>query len=164
MPGWAFLSWPGMSIASDLSRLTGDIFAGLGLDRTLGDVVVSSRPELGQFQCNGALAGAKSRRAEPAGHRRDRWPPSCRTDSRLAEVSVAGPGFVNLTVTDAYLAAVLDRSDGRFGARTRRTAHRRRRLRRPQRRQGHARRPHPGDDHRRRRRPALRLRRPPGHP
>ena len=36
------------------------ILAAAGLDRHLGEVVVSSRPDLAQFQCNGALPAART--------------------------------------------------------------------------------------------------------
>jgi len=48
---------------SDLKRLLGEAvqaaFAGLGLPAELGRVTASDRPDLADFQCNGALAAAK---------------------------------------------------------------------------------------------------------
>ena len=92
-----------MSVLSDLSRLVGRGFDAIGLEPAYGTVVVSNRPDLGQFQCNGALAAARQARRNPreiaasvVGRIGD--------DSRLADVSLAGPGFINLTVTDAVIA------------------------------------------------------------
>ena len=48
------------SLAMDLSRVAGDAFAAEGLDRAFGQVQLSDRPDLAQFQCNGALAAAKA--------------------------------------------------------------------------------------------------------
>lgn len=105
-----------MSMISDLSRLVGDAFADLGLERELGEVVVSSRPELGQFQCNGALPGAKRAGRNPR-EIADAIISRLAADPRIAGVSVAGPGFINLTLTDSHLVAEIGRAaaDGRFG-------------------------------------------------
>jgi hypothetical protein len=48
-----------MSVQSHLSELAGKAFAELGLSPELGEVLPSQRPELAQFQCNGAMAAAK---------------------------------------------------------------------------------------------------------
>ena len=46
------------SLPKYLSQLCGEAFAAEGLDRDFGIVTVSDRPDLCQFQCNGALAAA----------------------------------------------------------------------------------------------------------
>jgi arginyl-tRNA synthetase len=77
-------------------------FAAEGLPEDLGRVGVSDRPDLADFQSNGALAAAKAAKANP----RDiaaRVAGRLRRDARLACVAIAGPGFVNLTVSDAAL-------------------------------------------------------------
>ena len=53
------------SLTSQLTQLFGDAFAALGLDPEHGVVVISQRPELAQFQCNGALGAAKSAGKNP---------------------------------------------------------------------------------------------------
>jgi len=105
-----------MSMISDLSRLLGDAFAAAGLARTLGEVVVSSRPELAQFQCNGALPGGKAA-GRPPREVAEEVAARLAGDPRLADVSVAGPGFINLTVADPYLAGEIASAaaDGRYG-------------------------------------------------
>jgi arginyl-tRNA synthetase len=104
-----------MSLLSELTRVFGDAFAGVGLDPALGEVVPSQRPELAQFQCNGAMAAAnqagrnpRELAAEVAG---------AITDERIARVEIAGPGFLNITMTDAALAAAVEsmRADERLG-------------------------------------------------
>jgi arginyl-tRNA synthetase len=94
-------------------------FAAEGLDASLGRVAASDRPDLADFQCNGALAAAKAARADPrevAGRVVERL----RGDPRLAAVDVAGPGFVNLKVAEAALAERADAvaADPRAGAAT----------------------------------------------
>jgi arginyl-tRNA synthetase len=53
------------SLTMDLSRMAGEAFAAEGLDSAFGMVQVSDRPDLAQFQCNGALAAAKAAKANP---------------------------------------------------------------------------------------------------
>ena len=50
-----------MSLLSDLTRIVAAGFESAGLDASFGAVQVSDRPDLGQFQCNGALAAAQKR-------------------------------------------------------------------------------------------------------
>jgi arginyl-tRNA synthetase len=66
-------------------------------------VTVSDRPDLGQFQCNGALPAAGRAKRNP------REVAQAVIDAlaergHLADVSIAGPGFINLTLTDEFLA------------------------------------------------------------
>ena len=94
------------SITRHLSDLFGSAFAGLGLDPALGTVVASQRPELGQFQCNGALAAAKAAGRNPR-ELAEEIAAVVAGDPAVASVSIAGPGFINVDVTDEHLAAVL---------------------------------------------------------
>jgi hypothetical protein len=54
------------ALTGELSRIAGEAFAGEGLDAALGLVTLSDRPDLCQFQCNGALAAAKLARHQTA--------------------------------------------------------------------------------------------------
>ena len=95
-----------MSLLSELSELVGAAFVAAGLPASLGEVVVSQRAELAQFQCNGALAGAARAERSPrdiAEEVADRL----RSDLRISKAEVAGPGFINLDVTDAHLSAAV---------------------------------------------------------
>ena len=78
-------------------------FAAEGVDAALARVTVSDRPDLADFQSNGALAAAKALKANPrelAGRVAERLT----ADPRLSLVEVAGPGFINFKLTDAALA------------------------------------------------------------
>lgn len=92
-----------MSLVRSLGEVVGAAFAGRGLDPELGMVVVSSRPDLAQYQCNGALAAAKVSGRNPRELAED-IARDLRSDPRFAAVEVAGPGFLNLSVTDGELA------------------------------------------------------------
>jgi arginyl-tRNA synthetase len=108
-----------MSLLSELSELVGRAFGDIGLDPSLGQVQVSDRPELAQFQCNGALAGAKSARRPPRELAEDVAAKLRAESSMLEKVEVAGPGFINLSVTDATLAGFVNATadDPRLGVR-----------------------------------------------
>lgn len=91
-------------------------FAAAGLPEALGVAVLSGRPELGQFQCNGALAAAKQMGANPRALA-EAAVAELQKDPRLTGIGVAGPGFVNLSLTDAALGAAVEamRGDDRLG-------------------------------------------------
>ena len=105
-----------MSLLNDLTRIFGNAFAEAGLDRTFGLVVVSQRPELGQFQCNGALPAAKAAGRPPREIAQD-IVDRVRADDRFAGLSLAGPGFINISLTDAFVAGAMQEvaDDERLG-------------------------------------------------
>jgi arginyl-tRNA synthetase len=86
-----------------LSEAVEAAFAELGLPPELGRVTASDRPDLADFQSNGALAAAKRVGKNPreiAAAVAERLS----GDPRLAAVEIAGPGFINLKLTDAALS------------------------------------------------------------
>ncbi len=90
-------------LAAALSQAASEAFAKLGLERRLGRVTPSDRPELADFQVNGALAAAKAA-GRPPREIAQAVAEQLAKDPRLAGVEVAGPGFVNLRVTAEALA------------------------------------------------------------
>jgi arginyl-tRNA synthetase len=93
---------------ADLRTVLGEAvataFAAEGVDPALARVTVSDRPDLADFQSNGALAAARALKANPrelAGKVAARL----EGDPRLASVEIAGPGFINLKIADPTLAA-----------------------------------------------------------
>ncbi len=96
-----------MSLLSELSEIVGAAFALVGVDSSYGQVAVSSRPDLGQFQCNGALPAAQQVKANPR-ELAQKVVDTLNTDDRLSEVSIAGPGFINLTVAPAVVGTAAD--------------------------------------------------------
>ena len=99
-----------ISLASELSRAAGAAFAAEGLDSNFGLVQVSDRPDLAQFQCNGAMAAAKAAKANPRAIA-EKIAARLKADPRFAKVEIAGPGFINLDLTDAALNAHMARPD-----------------------------------------------------
>jgi arginyl-tRNA synthetase len=105
------------SLSAELSAIAGAAFAAEGLSPDLGIVQASDRPDLAQFQCNGALPAAKAAKQNP---RRiaERIAARLKANPVFSRVEVAGPGFINLDVTDDALAermAMLAK-DERLGA------------------------------------------------
>jgi len=100
-----------------LSEAVGAAFAEEGLPAELGRVTASDRPDLADFQSNGALAAAKRVGRNP---REIAAAVAARlaADPRLAAVEVAGPGFINLKVANRALAERADAiaADPRAGA------------------------------------------------
>jgi arginyl-tRNA synthetase len=91
-------------IASVLTEPVAAAFADEGLPRELGRVEPAGRPDLADFQANGALAAAKQLKQKPLDIAQ-RIAERLSGDDRLLEVGAAPPGFVNLRVADAALAA-----------------------------------------------------------
>ena len=104
------------SLTEHLSEIVSAAFAEAGLPPELGAVVRSDRPDLAQFQCNGALAAAKLAKAPPR-KLAEAVVQKLQGNAALAEISLAGPGFINLTLTDGYLGEYTDAlaSDIRLG-------------------------------------------------
>ena len=103
-----------------LTDLTSDAFKAEGLDPAHGHVTTSDRPDLAQFQCNGALAAAKAQKQNPRALA-EKIVARLKADPRLAKVEIAGPGFINIDLTDATIAQHTDRlrNDPRCGVPTR---------------------------------------------
>ena len=102
---------------AQLSAAAADAFVHEGFDAAAGRVQASDRPDLADFQCNGALMVAKQARANPrevagriAGRLND--------DPRLKSLDIAGPGFLNFLLADTALSARVNAiaADPRLGA------------------------------------------------
>ena len=115
--GWPSILSVLMSVLSELGAAVGAGFEAVGLDPGYGAVLVSSRPDLGQFQCNGALAAAREAGRSPR-EIAEAVVGEIASDRRLTGLSVAGPGFINLSLADeaaaGYMNAMAD--DPRLGA------------------------------------------------
>ncbi|HJS72074.1 MAG TPA: arginine--tRNA ligase [Acidimicrobiia bacterium] len=105
-----------MSLQSHLSDLAGKAFADLGLPAELGEIVPSQRPELAQFQCNGAMTAAKSAGRSPR-EIAESVAGLLAEHPEIESTDVAGPGFINIDLTDPALAEWANRiaGDARLG-------------------------------------------------
>ena len=81
-------------------------FADAGYDASYGKVTVSNRPDLCQYQCNGALAAAKAYKCAPiqianaVAKKLD--------NADFSKIEAVMPGFLNLNVSDDFLAKYLE--------------------------------------------------------
>ena len=90
-------------LKTGLTRAVEAAFVTLDLPADLGRVTPSDRPDLADFQCNGALAAAKLSKRPP----RDvaaQVVERLAADPRLDKIEIAGPGFINLVVSARALS------------------------------------------------------------
>lgn len=81
-----------------------DAFEQAGYERELGKVTLSNRPDLCEYQCNGAMAGAKQYRKAPIMIAND--VAAKLTDSNIfAKAEAVAPGFLNLTLKNEFVGA-----------------------------------------------------------
>lgn len=82
-------------------------FGAAGYDGALGRVTVSNRPDLCEYQCNGAMAGAKQYKKAPIMIAND--VAAQLAGSRVFKEAVAvAPGFLNLQVSEEFLLTYLE--------------------------------------------------------
>ncbi|MFQ7309784.1 MAG: arginine--tRNA ligase [Mediterraneibacter sp.] len=91
-------------------------FRAAGYDEELAKVTLSNRPDLCEYQCNGAMAGAKTYRKAPFMIAEDVV--SHLSDSGCFEsVEAVKPGFINLKLSPAFAADYLNEmaADSKMG-------------------------------------------------
>ncbi len=103
-----------------LDQLTEEVekaFGKAGFSENFGQVVLSNRPDLCEFQCNGAMAAAKEYHMPPSAIADA--VAECLTESSLfAAAESVKPGFLNLTLSEQFLASYVNAmaEDTRCGA------------------------------------------------
>jgi arginyl-tRNA synthetase len=90
------------SLLAELSAIAGAAFAAEGISPELGQVQVSDRQDLAEFQCNGALAAAKLAKTNPRAVA-EKIAARLRESPLIGEAVIAGPGFINLKLAPAAL-------------------------------------------------------------
>lgn len=90
-----------------LSEEMKQAFEAAGYQKELGKVTISNRPDLCEFQCNGAMAGAKQFKVAPlviaenvAGQ--------LKNSSIFSEAVAVAPGFLNLKIKEEFLKNYLE--------------------------------------------------------
>ena len=99
-----------------ISEKVSAAFEAAGYDPACGRVTVSNRPDLCEYQCNGALPAAKRYHKAPIQIAND-VAARLEADSAFSQVQAAMPGFLNLRLSSAFLAEYLEqvRTAPRFG-------------------------------------------------
>lgn len=83
-----------------------EAFEKAGYEKTLGRVTISNRPDLCEYQCNGAMAGAKQYKKAPIMIANE--VAANLSDSKVfANVEAVMPGFLNLKVRESFLTSYL---------------------------------------------------------
>ena len=81
-------------------------FTAAGYDPSFGRVTVSNRPDLCEYQCNGALAAAKQYKCAPIQIAKAVAEQLDKSDYDLCEAVM--PGFINLKLSGSFLANYLE--------------------------------------------------------
>ena len=92
-------------------------FTGQGYDAKYGKVTLSNRPDLCEYQCNGAMAAAKEYKCAPF-MISDKIAQALAENELFESVESVKPGFINMKVSPAYLAnyvSDMKADEGRFG-------------------------------------------------
>lgn len=97
-----------LSLENLINQKMSAVFNHLNLDSKYATVKVSDRPDLSDFQCNGALALAKQERKNPR-EIASQIAAALEEDKDLAKVSVDGPGFLNLSLTNEFIAGIMQK-------------------------------------------------------
>lgn len=91
-------------------------FTACGYDEKYVKVTVSNRPDLCEYQCNGAMAAAKAYKKKPidiAGEVVEK----AKESAMFSEINAVMPGFINLKIAPEYLAGYMNRmaEDPKYG-------------------------------------------------
>lgn len=94
------------TIIEFLTEILSKAFVACGYSSEFGTVKLSDRPDLCQFQCNGAFSAAKQYKKSPSDIAQD--VSSILSDNSILKKSQAEKGFINIDVTDSFLLKYLD--------------------------------------------------------
>jgi arginyl-tRNA synthetase len=99
-----------------LSSIIKEKFEQLGYDREYGTVTISDRPDICQFQCNGALAAARKYKKTPiqiAGSIVE----ELKNIEEFESIEAVKPGFINIILKDNFIVSYLNdmANDKKFG-------------------------------------------------
>ena len=77
-------------------------FEQAGYDKKFGFVTVSNRPDLCQYQCNGAMAAAKQYKMAPF-QIAEKVVEAVKENDIFEKIEMVKPGFINITVSGKLL-------------------------------------------------------------
>ncbi len=92
-------------------------FVAAGYDAKYGKVTLSNRPDLCEYQCNGAMAAAKEYKCAPF-MISDKIAEALSGNPMFAMAESVKPGFLNIKISNEYLAEYLNsmqEDEGRYG-------------------------------------------------
>lgn len=91
-------------------------FVSKGYDEKYGMVSLSNRPDLCQYQCNGAMAAAKAHKTAPINIANEVLE-ILSSNPMFSKIEAVMPGFINITLSNEYIANYVDemRTSNKFG-------------------------------------------------
>ena len=103
-------------ITEVLTQKLSEAFERAGYLAKYGFVSVSNRPDLCQYQCNGAMAAAKEYKKAPI-QIAEEVAEKLKEDTVFEKIEAVKPGFLNITLSGAYLTKRLEdmEKEERFG-------------------------------------------------
>lgn len=104
------------TIIDKITEEVKEAFIQKGYEEKYGTVSLSNRPDLCQYQCNGALTAAKQYKTAPI-KIAEEIAELLKSNKIFKEISAIMPGFINITISDEYLADYINemKSSSDFG-------------------------------------------------
>ena len=96
-----------ISLQEQLSAACSEAFARCGFDATFGRVNLSNRPDLCEYQCNGAMAAAKAARKNPM-EIAEAVAAELANSPLFEKAEAVRPGFINLNASPQAVADLLN--------------------------------------------------------
>lgn len=105
-----------LSIEKVINKKLKNVFEQLGINTKFAIVKTSDRPDLSDFQCNGALALSKELKKNPREIALS-IASELEKDKDIEKISVDGPGFINISIKNELITSILDEiaKDKRLG-------------------------------------------------
>ncbi len=94
-------------ILEQISEVVSAAFETAGYDKSYGKVTLSNRPDLCEYQCNGAMAAAKAYKKAPFAIAEE-VVANLAGSEMLAEAVCVMPGFINMRISPEFLAGYLN--------------------------------------------------------
>lgn len=105
-----------INLVDQLTSLVEEKFESLGYSKEYGKVDVSNRPDLCQYQCNGALKAAKIYKKAPLVIANE-VAEVLKQEEVFENITTVAPGFINITIKDSFLTNYINEiyKDEKFG-------------------------------------------------
>lgn len=92
-----------ITLRKKLTDIVSEAFIQNGYEASFGNVRLSDRPDLCQFQCNGAFTCGKAQRTNPVEVAK-KIVSSIKNDGVFKDIGIAGPGFINFILEDSFIS------------------------------------------------------------
>ena len=103
-------------ILEQIGEVVSNAFASCGYDSSYGRVTISNRPDLCEYQCNGAMAAAKAYKKAPIAIATE-VVDSLKDNDLFEEIVAIAPGFINIKISKDFLCDYLNKmvNEDKFG-------------------------------------------------